>query len=51
MHHLWELILDFFLVWPGSGLDSSGKRRMAIGCLLALALVAAVAGAWAYAFG
>lgn len=51
MHHLWELIVNFFLVWPGGGLDSWGKRRVALGCLIALVLVAAVVWGAAYALG
>jgi hypothetical protein len=51
MHHLWDLLVNFFLVWPGGGLDSTEKRRTALGCLIALALGVAVVWGAAYALG
>ncbi|GEM_PF-5418942 len=51
MHHVRDLPVNFFLVWPGGGLDATEKRRAALGCLMALALVAAVVGGLAYALG
>ncbi|WP_456427223.1 hypothetical protein [Rhodocaloribacter sp.] len=51
MHPLWELLVNFFLVWPGGRLDATEKRRVALGCLIALALGAAVVWGLAYALG
>ncbi|GIV60689.1 MAG: hypothetical protein KatS3mg043_1778 [Rhodothermaceae bacterium] len=44
----WELLVDFFLVWPGDDLDSHDKRRVALGCVLVLVLLALIVGGVVY---
>ena len=40
MHHLIELIINFFTVWPGSrGPDSTEKRTFTGGCLLIILIL------------
>lgn len=44
MHHLIELIITFFTVWPGStGTGSTDKRTFALGCLLRVLILVGLA--------
>ncbi len=40
MHHIIELIINFFMVWPGSrGPDSIESRTFTGGCLLMILIL------------